>query len=73
MERLAFAEYVTQRDGEWLPDAPGLSLVVPAPRTHGQGKSTCKQNPTPPEFVSSTCRPTSKPSWSKPIHRFKAF
>jgi hypothetical protein len=76
MARLAFAEYVTRRDeGVWLPDAhaaPGLTLVVPDPRTHGKGNSTCK-NPTPPGFVSSACRPAPKPSWSKPIHRLKGF
>jgi hypothetical protein len=76
MERLAFAEYVTRRDeGFWLPDAhaaPGLSPVVPDPRTHAKG-NTCKNNSTPPGSVASTCRPAPKPSWSKPIHRLKAF
>jgi hypothetical protein len=75
MERLAFADYVTRRDeGVWLPGAspaPGLALVVPDPRRHGQGNSACEQNPTPPGAVSSTCRPAPKPSWSKPIHRLK--
>jgi hypothetical protein len=77
MERLAFADYVTRRDeGVWLPGAspaPGLPLVVPDPRRHGKGNSACEKNPTPPGSVSSTCRPAPKPSWSKPIHRLKAF
>jgi hypothetical protein len=77
MVRVTFQEFVRRKDeGLWMDDgktAAGHSLLVPDPRTSATVKKQCNQIRNTPGAAASACGPGPKPSWTKPIHRLKAF